>query len=58
MLDIERNQPYLLHDLLGDEKFVWQGETNMVGFDPAVLPAKIFRVYRRMHREEDFDYFM
>jgi len=58
MLDIERNQPYLLHDLLGDEKFVWQGETNMVGFDPAVLPARIFRVHRRMHREEDFDYFM
>jgi len=58
MLGIEGNQSYLLHDLLGDEKFVWQGETNMMGFDPNVLPARIFRVHRRMRREEDFDYFM
>ncbi|MGC9372010.1 MAG: alpha-1,4-glucan--maltose-1-phosphate maltosyltransferase [Thermovirgaceae bacterium] len=58
MLGIEPKQSYLLHDLLGDEKFVWQGETNTVGFDPAVLPARIFRVHRRMRREEDFDYFM
>ncbi|MFP4482061.1 MAG: alpha-1,4-glucan--maltose-1-phosphate maltosyltransferase [Thermovirgaceae bacterium] len=57
-LGIDSNQSYLLHDLLGDEKFVWQGGTNAVGFDPAVLPAKIFRIHRRMRREEDFDYFM
>jgi starch synthase (maltosyl-transferring) len=57
-LDLEQNQPYLLHDLLGDEKYVWQGDRNPIGFEPSVLPARIFRVHRRMRREEDFDYFM
>ena len=51
-------QPYLLHDLLGDEKFIWQGARNTMGFDPNVLPARIFRVRRRMRHEQDFDYFI
>jgi starch synthase (maltosyl-transferring) len=57
-LGFEQNQPYLLHDLLGDEKYVWQGDRNTIGFEPSVLPARIFRVHHRMRREEDFDYFM
>lgn len=57
-LGIAPNQAYLLHDLLGDEKFIRQGCRNVVGFNPAVLPARIFRIHRRLHREQDFDYFM
>jgi starch synthase (maltosyl-transferring) len=49
---------YLAHDLLGDDKFVWQGGRNLVDLDPAVLPARIFRIRRKLKTETDFDYFM
>ena len=55
---ISPDQPYLMHDLLGDEKFIWQGSRNKMGFDPNVLPARIFSVRRRMRHEQDFDYFL
>ncbi len=57
-LGLAPGQPYLIHDLLGDDKFIWQGERNRVELDPHVLPAYIFRVHGRLHREVDFDYFM
>ncbi len=50
--------PFLVHDLLADDRFIWQGERNRVGLDPRVLPARIFRVLTRMRKEADFDYFM
>ncbi|MCF7935289.1 MAG: alpha-1,4-glucan--maltose-1-phosphate maltosyltransferase [Synergistales bacterium] len=52
------DQPYLLHDLLGEERYFWQGDWNSIGLDPQVLPARIFLVRKRMRKEEDFDYFM
>jgi starch synthase (maltosyl-transferring) len=55
---IEPSQPYMVHDLLGDDKFIWQGGSNMVDLDPQVLPARIFRLKKRLKRETDFDYFM
>jgi len=57
-LGIDPQQPYLVHDLLGDEKYIWQGAENHVAIDPAQLPARIFRVHSRLRRETDFDYFM
>lgn len=57
-LGIDPAQPYLLHDLLGDDKFIWQGERNQVSLQPSILPARIFEVKRRLRRETDFDYFM
>jgi starch synthase (maltosyl-transferring) len=57
-LGIDPQQPYLVHDLLGDEKYIWQGADNHVTIDPAQLPARIFRVHSRLRRETDFDYFM
>jgi hypothetical protein len=29
-----------------------------VQLDPASVPAQIFRVRHRLHREQDFDYFL
>ena len=55
---IAPGHPYLLHDLLSDEKLIWQGERNRVQFDPHVAPARIFRIHPRLRREFDFDYFM
>jgi starch synthase (maltosyl-transferring) len=57
-LGIDPDQPYLVHDLLGEEKYIWQGERNYVELHPEVLPANIFRVRKRLKREMDFDYFL
>jgi starch synthase (maltosyl-transferring) len=57
-LGIDPNQSYLVHDLLSDDKYIWQGERNYVELNPQVLPANIFRVRKRLKRETDFDYFM
>jgi starch synthase (maltosyl-transferring) len=55
---IAPNQSYLVHDLISDDKYIWQVERNYVELNPHILPAHIFRVQRRLRRETDFDYFM
>jgi starch synthase (maltosyl-transferring) len=57
-LGISPDEPYLVHELLGDDKFIWQGERNYVSIDPQRTPAHILRVRKRMKRETDFDYFL
>jgi starch synthase (maltosyl-transferring) len=57
-LEIDPRQPFLAHDLLTDDKYIWRGETNYVELDPRVMPAHILRVQKRLRRETDFDYFM
>jgi len=57
-LGIEPDRPYLAHDLLGDGRYIWQGEMNYIQIDPSVSPAHIFRLRKRLHRESDFDYFL
>lgn len=55
---IDPSQPYLVHDLLTDDKYIWQGERNYVQLNPHGLPVHIFRLRKRLKREADFDYFM
>jgi starch synthase (maltosyl-transferring) len=55
---IDPGQPYLVHDLLSDDRHIWQGERNYVELNPHVMPAGIFTLRRRLRRETDFDYFM
>lgn len=57
-LGIGPADPYMLHDLVGDERCLWQGEYNVVDLDPAVLPVRIFLLQPSFRRESDFDYFM
>jgi starch synthase (maltosyl-transferring) len=57
-LEIDPHQPFLAHDLLTDDKYIWQGEVNYLELDPRVMPGHILRVQRRLRRETDFDYFM
>lgn len=57
-LGIVPGQPYLCHDLLSDDKYIWQGGRNFIELNPQILPAHIFRLRTRMRRETDFDYFM
>jgi starch synthase (maltosyl-transferring) len=38
------DQPYVVHDLLRDERYTWHGSRNWVRLDPTVQPAHILRV--------------
>lgn len=57
-LGIEPGQPFLGHDLLSDEKYIWYGERNFIKLNPHVVPAHIFKLRKRIRRETDFDYFL
>ncbi|MGH8609909.1 MAG: alpha-1,4-glucan--maltose-1-phosphate maltosyltransferase [Gammaproteobacteria bacterium] len=57
-LRLEPDQPYQLHDLLCDARYLWHGPKNYVALDPHRAPAHIFRLLRRIRSERDFDYFM
>ncbi len=51
-------QPYQMHDLLTDAKYVWRGPRNYVELDPQRLPAHIFCIRRRVRTENGVDYFV
>jgi starch synthase (maltosyl-transferring) len=57
-LHLDPDQPYQVHDLLTDARFLWHGARNYVELNPQVVPAHVFRIRHRTHREQDFDYFM
>jgi starch synthase (maltosyl-transferring) len=52
------DQPFLVHDLLNDQTYIWQGERNYVQLDPQTMPAHLFTIRKRLKRETDFDYFV
>ena len=56
-LGIEPGAQYQMHDLLTGAHYLWSGPRNFVHLDPARVPAHVFRVRRRVHHEQDFDYF-
>jgi starch synthase (maltosyl-transferring) len=55
-LDVE--QPYQVHDLLSEQRYIWRGRSNYVMLDPQRAPAHVFRLRRRVRREQDFDYYL
>jgi starch synthase (maltosyl-transferring) len=57
-LALDPQQPYQVHDLLSDSRYLWHGSRNYVELQPQVLPAHIFRVRRRVRREHDFEYYL
>jgi starch synthase (maltosyl-transferring) len=57
-LGLGEHQPYLVHDLISDDKYIWEGERNFVEINPQVMPGNIFRVRKKLKRETDFDYFL
>ncbi len=48
-------RPFEVHDLLGGERYQWQGERHYVRIDPHQMPAHIFRLQRRHRTEKDYD---
>lgn len=57
-LGIDAGGQYQMHDLLSGARFLWSGARNFVQLDPARSPAHVFRLRRKLHREQDFDYFL
>ena len=57
-LGLKPDDPYQVHDLITDARFLWHSESNFVQLDPRVAAAHILRLRKRVKTEWDFDYFM
>ncbi len=57
-LGLAADQPYQVHDLIGDARYLWHSGSNYVELDPLVMPVHIFRIRKRLRSEHDFDYYM
>jgi starch synthase (maltosyl-transferring) len=57
-LNLDAEQPYQVHDLLSDQRYIWRGRHNYVMLDPERAPAHVFRLRRRVRSEQDFDYYL
>jgi starch synthase (maltosyl-transferring) len=55
---LDPRQPYQMHDLLTDMRYVWRGPRNYVELSPQRLPAHIFCIRRRVRTEDGVDYFV
>jgi len=49
---------FQMHDLISNQRFLWQGQRHYVQLNPHVVPAHVFVVRRRQRSEHDFDYFL
>jgi starch synthase (maltosyl-transferring) len=57
-LKFDSDQSYQVHDLLSDQRYLWQGRYNYVLLDPQRSPAHVFRLRRWVRSEHDFDYYL
>jgi len=57
-IDVEPSHSFQMHDLLSNQRFLWQGSRHFVRIDPHGVPAHVFVVRRRGRDERDFDYFI
>jgi starch synthase (maltosyl-transferring) len=54
---IHEQATYQVHDLLTEERYLWQGRRNYVELDPAKMPAHVFRIRREIRSEKDLENF-
>jgi starch synthase (maltosyl-transferring) len=52
-LGIADDEPFEVHDMLGDATYTWRGAWNYVELNPFVVPAHIFRVRRIVDARDD-----
>lgn len=57
-LKIEEGKSFLVEDQLTKEKYIWTGPRNYVELNPNILPAHIFKIYRELRQENQFDYYI
>ena len=56
-LGIPSNRSYLVHDLLTDERYFWQGNHNYLHLEPNDSPVNFFQIHIKARREQDFEYY-
>jgi starch synthase (maltosyl-transferring) len=57
-LGLEDGERFMVHDLLTDRRYQWDGTRNFVQLDPGGIPAHVFAVRGHSRTEEGFDYFV
>jgi len=57
-LGIPEDQPYQVHDLISDDRYLWTGARNYVRLDPQTSPAHVLVLRHRTRTERDFDYYV
>jgi starch synthase (maltosyl-transferring) len=57
-MQLDPHQPYQVHDLLSDARYLWHGPRNYVELRPGIAQANIFAIRRRVRTEHDFDYYL
>lgn len=57
-LGIRPGESFQVHDVLSDARYLWSGARNYVELDPALFPASLFVVRRKVRSEHDFEYFL
>lgn len=55
---VDDRQPYQVHDLVSDARYLWHGRRNFVELDPTIVPAHILQIRRRIRSERDFEYYL
>ena len=56
--DLDSRNPYQMHDMLSEARYLWHGSRNYIELDPQMVPAHIFRIRRKVRTERDFDYYL
>jgi len=57
-LGVDDSRPFQAHDLLTDERYMWNGSRAFVRLSPQDIPAHILKIRHHVRTEQDFDYFM
>lgn len=57
VLELAPDDEYQVHDLLSEQRFIWQGLRNFILLDPSHAPGHVMLLRRRVMKEQDFDYF-
>jgi starch synthase (maltosyl-transferring) len=53
-LGIDPHQPFEVHDLIDDARYLWNGPRNFVQMNPHRVAAHVFRVRSHIRTEQDF----
>jgi len=58
LIGCSEEEPYQVHDLLTDQRYLWTGPKNFVQLHPDERIAHIFRVRRKAFHETDFETYL
>ena len=57
-LGVKPDTAFQVHDVLADQRFLWNGPRNFLLLEPSRSPAHILVLRKQVRSEQDFDYFL